>query len=71
METSSEQTFDLKKKAGSHFIFALKKNYPRDFCGGPVARTPHLQNRGLLRQPDPACYSSRSHMSQLRPGVVK
>ena len=48
---------DLKKKAGSHFIFAFKKNYPRDFCGGPVARTPHSQNRGLLRQPGPACYS--------------
>ena len=48
---------DLKKKAGSHFIFALKKkkNYPRDFSGGPVAGTPHLQIRGLLMQPDPAC----------------
>ena len=50
---------DLKKKAGSHFIFGLKKkkkkNYPRDFSGGPVAGTPLSQSRGLLRQPDPAC----------------
>ena len=59
----------------------VTKDASRDFSGGPVAKTPCFQCKGLRFDPwsknlvskwlDPTCCNQRSHVPQLRPGTAK
>ena len=62
----------------SHFIeqFSVLETDFRDFCGGLVAQTPHLQCRGpgtdsMVRKLDPTCLQLGSYVPKLKIHIFK